>query len=169
MICIEGTSFALLIVSDLYLRGRGTGMPVSGPPSLRWGSLNFALLLLSIAPNALAKRAAEHFDLNAVRRWMVVCVALGVAFLGIRGLEFASLNVSWHHNAYGSVLWTLLGFHTVHLLTDFVDTAVLAVVMFTGPLKPSRFVDVSENAMYWYFVVAAWIPIYLTIYWTPLG
>jgi hypothetical protein len=24
---------------------------------------------------------------------------------------------------------------------------------------------VSENALYWYFVVLAWIPIYLVIYW----
>ena len=31
----------------------------------------------------------------------------------------------------------------------------------------ARFVDVSENALYWYFVVASWLLIYGTIYWAP--
>jgi cytochrome c oxidase subunit I+III len=30
-----------------------------------------------------------------------------------------------------------------------------------------RFVDVSENTMYWYFVVASWLPIYALIYLAP--
>jgi cytochrome c oxidase subunit III len=36
--------------------------------------------------------------------------------------------------------------------------------MRTGPLEGKRYVDVSENALYWYFVVIAWIPIYVVIY-----
>jgi cytochrome c oxidase subunit I+III len=28
-------------------------------------------------------------------------------------------------------------------------------------------VDVEDNAVYWYFVVAAWLPIYGVIYWAP--
>jgi heme/copper-type cytochrome/quinol oxidase subunit 3 len=30
-----------------------------------------------------------------------------------------------------------------------------------------RFGDVQDNAMYWNFVVAAWLPIYACIYWIP--
>jgi len=58
-----------------------------------------------------------------------------------------------------------MGFHTAHLATDVADTVVLTVLFFTGPLDGKRFVDVSENSMYWYFVVWAWLPIYLTVYW----
>jgi len=47
------------------------------------------------------------------------------------------------------------------------DTAVLAVLMFTGPVEERRFIDVEENAVYWYFVVLAWLPIYGVIYWAP--
>jgi cytochrome c oxidase subunit III len=53
----------------------------------------------------------------------------------------------------------------VHMVTDWLDTLVLGVLFFTGPLEGKRFVDVSENSMYWYFVVWTWIPIYLVIYW----
>jgi len=64
-------------------------------------------------------------------------------------------------------VYALLTLHTVHMVTDFVDTAVLAVLMFTGPLTGRRFVDVSENAGYWWFVIGAWLPIYFTIYLVP--
>ena len=49
----------------------------------------------------------------------------------------------------------------------FLGTAVLMVLMFTGPIEEKRFVDVAENAMYWYFVVFVWLPIYGVIYWAP--
>jgi cytochrome c oxidase subunit 3 len=84
-----------------------------------------------------------------------VCVLISLVFLALRGLEFTTLNVSWHANAYGSVVWLLLGLHTTHLITDTVDTTVLAVLLYTGPFEGKRFVDVSENALYWYFVVGA--------------
>jgi cytochrome c oxidase subunit I+III len=61
----------------------------------------------------------------------------------------------------------LLGLHTIHLIADTWDSAVLTVLMFTGPLEGKRYVDVSENGMYWYFVVLAWLPIYAVIYWVP--
>ena len=85
----------------------------------------------------------------------------------IRGFEFATLNCLWSTNAYGSVVWMLLGLHTTHIATDVLDTAVLTTLLFTGPLEEKRFVDVSENAMYWYFVVFTWIPVYAVIYIAP--
>jgi cytochrome c oxidase subunit 3 len=165
---IEGTLFVLLIASYLYLRSHATDWPLGAhPPALFWGTVNLALLLLSAIPNQLAKRAAERLDLRGVRVWMVVCLLFGVAFVWIRVYEFQSLNVWWDTNAYGSLVWTLLGFHTVHLLTDEVDSSVLAAVMFLGPLEESRFVDVSENSLYWYFVLGSWVPIYAVIYLAP--
>jgi Cytochrome c oxidase subunit III len=81
--------------------------------------------------------------------------------------EFKALNVMWHTDAYGSIVWLLLGMHTVHMLTDVADTLVLAALMFIGPIEEKRFVDVEENSVYWYFVAAAWLPIYGVIYWAP--
>jgi hypothetical protein len=51
--------------------------------------------------------------------------------------------------------------------TDVVDTGVLTAVMFAGPVTPRRFVDASENSLYWYFIVAWWVPIYITLYLAP--
>jgi heme/copper-type cytochrome/quinol oxidase subunit 3 len=169
IVLIESTVFALAIGSYFFLRTRLPMWPPGGvaPPDLRWGTINTVLLLASVLPNELAKRAGENVNLRGVRVWMVVCLAFGVAFNAARVLEFAHLNVRWDHDAYGSIVWLLLGLHTTHIATDFLDTAVLAVLMFIGPIEERRFVDVEENAVYWYFVVLAWLPIYGVIYWAP--
>jgi cytochrome c oxidase subunit III len=168
MIAIEGAMFALVMTGYLYLKGRAPHWPPGvEPPDLVWGTVNTAVLLVSLVPNQLAKIAGERLDLAKVRLWMLVCIGFGVAFNVIRIWEFKALNVWFDENAYGSIVWALLGFHTTHILTDLLDTAVLAVLMFTGPLEEKRFVDISENALYWYFVVAAWLPIYALIYLAP--
>jgi heme/copper-type cytochrome/quinol oxidase subunit 3 len=169
IVLIESTVFALAIGSYFFLRTRMPSWPPDGvaPPDLRWGSVNTLILLVSLIPNELAKRAGERIDLRGVRIWMAVCLAFGVAFNLVRVYEFRHLNVMWDHDAYGSIVWVLLGLHTTHIVTDFLDTAVLAVLMFVGPIEERRFVDVEENAVYWYFVVLAWLPIYGVIYWAP--
>jgi len=168
LMVIEGTVFALSVAAYFYLRSHADRWPPAGlPPDLVWGTLNVAILVVSTWPNHWVKRVAERHDLKSVRIGLVVCLVFSVAFLMVRVFEFGSLNIRWDEDAYGSVVWLLLGLHTVHLLADTVDTTVLTVLMHTGPLEGTRFVDVSENALYWYFVVWSWLPIYAVIYLVP--
>ncbi len=169
IIVIEGTVFALAIAAYLFLVTRTADWPPDGgaPPDLQWGLVNTLVLLTSLIPNELARRAAEKTDLAQVRLWMVACLAWGVVFNIVRIYEFRHLNVMWNRDAYGSIVWLILGLHTTHIVTDFLDSAVLAVLMLVGPIEERRFVDVEENAVYWYFVVLAWLPIYGVIYWAP--
>ena len=165
---IEGAMFVMVIVSYFVLRTRVPEWPPSAPnPGLTLGTANLVVLLASLAPNLLAKKAAESFDVRRVRILMPVMLLFGVAFLTIRAFEFGALGVSWDGSAYGSIVWFILGLHTVHLLTDVGDTAVLAALMFTSHVEPKRMVDVSENSLYWDFIVLTWIPVYLTIYFAP--
>lgn len=166
LMAIEGTLFALAILAYFYLRSHQATWPITSlPPDLLWGTINLAVMLASFIPAYLAQRAAEKLDLHAVRLWLLVSVFFGLVFVLVRIMEFATLNVRWDSSAYGSVVWLLLGLHTVHIVTDWVDTIVLTVLFYTGPLEGKRYVDVSENSFYWYFVVATWVPIYLVIYW----
>jgi heme/copper-type cytochrome/quinol oxidase subunit 3 len=165
---IEGSMFVMVLVAYYFLRTRSTEWPPSAPnPELMWATVNTVLLFVSLIPNYLAKRAAESFELRRVQILLPICVAFGVAFLVVRVLEFMTLNVTWDANAYGSIVWFILGLHTTHILTDIVETGVLAALMFTAHVEPKRFVDVSENALYWNFIVLTWIPVYITVYFAP--
>ncbi|WP_018432650.1 cytochrome c oxidase subunit I [Paraburkholderia atlantica] len=168
LMAIEGTVFAIAVAMYFYLRGVNAVWPMHAPPpALLWGTLNTAILLLSLAPNQLAKRAAERGERARACLWLSVCLAFALAFLVLRGFEFTALNVMWYANAYGSIVWLLLGLHTTHLVTDTVDTAVLALLLKIGPFEGKRLLDTSENAIYWYFVVLSWLPIYAVLYLAP--
>lgn len=168
MIAIEGTVFALVIAAYIFLKWRVPDWPPGvAPPDLKWGTVTTAVVLLSVIPNELARRAAKRLDLGKTRLWVALSVAAALAFCVTRALEFTALNVSWDTNAYGSVVWFLLGLHTFHFVTDTVDTGFLSTILFTGPVDANRFVDIYENALYYYFVIASWIPIYAVLYFAP--
>ena len=166
MMGIEGTVFALAVMAYFYLRSHSATWPMTAPPpDLLWGTLNTVVMLASFIPAHFVKKEAEALRVHGVRLWLVISVLFSLAFVAIRVLEFAALNCRWDSSAYGSVVWLLLSLHTTHIVTDLIDTVVLSVLFFTGPLDGKRFVDASENSFYWYFVVFTWLPIYLVIYW----
>jgi cytochrome c oxidase subunit 3 len=168
LIAIESTVFAIAIGAYLYLMTRSSHWPPAElPPDPGWATLNTGLMIVSLLPAYLAKRAAEALDLPSARRWVTVSSVAAVLVLALRVFEFPSLNCAWDGSAYGSAVWMIMGLHTLHLVTDAYDTLVLNVLLFTGPLEGKRFADVSENALYWFFVVASWLPLYAVIHGTP--
>jgi cytochrome c oxidase subunit I+III len=165
---IEGSMFVMALVVYFYLRLEVDAWPPSLPnPDIGFATANLALVLASVVPNTIAKRAAEAHDLVRSRRWLAVLTLVGVIALVLRAFEYTHLNCRWDSNAYGSIVWVLLSLHTLHVATDVVDSAVLDALLFIGPVTDRRFVDVSENSLYWDFIVVWWIPIYLTIYFVP--
>ena len=165
---IEGSMFVIGLVVYFYLRLKVQQWPPSLPaPELLYGTVNLIVVLVSVLPNYLLKAAARKLSLGGSRLWLVVMTAFGIASLALRGYEYTTLNCLWYNNAYASIVWVLLSMHTIHVATDVVESGVLAVLSFTGPVTKRRFVDFSENADYWFFIVAWWIPIYATIYLAP--
>jgi cytochrome c oxidase subunit III len=167
---IEGTFFALAIATYFYLSGAEQSWPPEPyrPPAVLAGILFTLILLLSEIPNTILKRAAERKDLRTVQKLLLAMSLIGTLLCLVRVFEFASLNVWWTDNAYGSIVWALLFLHTTHIVTDLGDTWVLTGLMFTRhSAEARRYVDVAENAMYWRFVWICWLPIYLLLYWLP--
>jgi heme/copper-type cytochrome/quinol oxidase subunit 3 len=168
LMLIEGTMFAIFIATYFFLRTRDTDWPPGfSLPALKWGTINLAILILSAIPNQWLKKKSEQGQLGAVRLGLILMTLIGIVNCAIRALEFPSLNCVWDGNAYGSATWTLLGFHTFHLVTDTCDTLILTLVMFFTPIEGRRFEDVSVNSVYWYFIILTWIATYLVIYWAP--
>lgn len=167
---IEGTAFALTIAAYFFLMSQEQEWAPRPwePPGLLAGTLFTLIMLLSEIPNTMIKKAANSYDLVAVRKLLPVMVAFGALLFVIRGFEFNSLHVMWYDSAYGSIIWALLFLHTTHVATDWVDTVVLWGLMKTRHGEdPRRMVDTDENALYWRFVWLSWLPIYALIYWVP--
>lgn len=166
---IEGLGFIFAIATYLYLYNHNTSWPLglNHQSGLLWPSLLAGLMIVSELPNIWLKRAAKNHDLGRVRTGLIIMSIIGLAGIGLRCLEFTTLNVRWDDNAYGSIFWFLLGIHTTHLITDSVETWIITALMHIGPVDMRRFPDVEDNQDYWHFVVIFWLVVYGFLYWFP--
>jgi cytochrome c oxidase subunit III len=164
---IEGMGFVLAIAIFLYIVAVDPQWPIGYPQQdlLAPTSLT-VLLILSLLPNWLVMKRAKAKDNATLRPLLILMSFIALFSLVLRAFEFARLGIHWQTNVYGSLLWTLLGLHTTHLLTDAVDTWVMTALFFTKHSPDGRFSDAYENAMYWIFVVVGWLPIYGLLYWS---
>jgi cytochrome c oxidase subunit 3 len=169
LLAIEGTMFGLLVATYFYLRLDAARWPPGGTPAPALGAAttNVVLLLATLAPMIVAHLAALREQRRPVWIALAVCVLAGLGSLVLRGFEFAALGCRWDSHAYGSITWTILAMHTGHLVTSTLENVLLALLMLRGPLERKHFVDANANAVYWYFVVASWVPLYLLVFWGP--
>jgi cytochrome c oxidase subunit I+III len=169
LLAIEGTMFALLFACYFYYARNFAAWPPSGTPrpDILLGTINMALMLISVWPMRLAQRAGWREDRPALPLPLAICTIAGLLCLALRFLEFDAVHTKWDTHAYGSIVWSILGMHLVHLLTSTFELGLLTVLMHTGEVERKHFVDVDVNALYWYFVVFAWVPLYATIYFAP--
>ncbi len=168
MIAIETTMFALTAVTYFYLRGGEIEWPPPGarmPMGLGWA--NVVILLASLWPMHLANREALAMKLRPMRFWLLVATVLGLAALGLRAMEMGGMTFRWNSHAYGSIVWTIFGLHTLHLLTSCGENLVFLAVLYRGPVEKKHCVDMRLNGMYWFFVVLSWLPLFALFYLDP--
>jgi cytochrome c oxidase subunit 1/cytochrome c oxidase subunit I+III len=124
-------------------------------------------MLLSNIPMRLAGAASRRLDRAGVTLWLAVCSVFGLAFLAVRGFEFAALNTRWDSDAYGSIAWTTVGFHALLIVLEVGETLGALALFLVGPVSEKHYVDTSDNALYWVFVTVSWVPLYVVIYLLP--
>jgi cytochrome c oxidase subunit III len=166
---IEGSTLVIMAFSYVYLsRNFETWPPPHLPlPSLTAFLVQVAAMLLSLAPMILVDRAVRRLDLRTVRRGMVVVVVLALAMCVIRAFEFRDLHVRWDSSAYGSVAWGVLVAHSTLLLLETIESIVFTMVLFTPDPEERDLSAASDNALYWYFLTLAWLPLGGLVYLSP--
>jgi cytochrome c oxidase subunit 3 len=169
LLLIEGTMFAILAATYFYLKQNFPVWPPSGTPDpdIGAGTANMALLVASILPMRAAHIAGLDHRRLPVAIALAICTVIGFIALGLRVFEFRSMHLRWDANAYGSIVWTILGMHTGHLIASTLENILLTLLMFRGPLERKHFTDANVTAVYWYFVVLAWLPMYAILYFAP--
>ena len=169
MMVIEGTMFAMMIATYFYLRVVNLDWPPATVPTppIVWPTVNLALMAIIVIPARVADRAALRDNVPLLRIGMILCVLLGVAMLAIRSYSFTLLGYKWSDHAYGSVIWTIHGLHTFHLLAATSETALLVVYSLVRPVVKKQLLDIRSTAVYWYFVVIVWIPFYFIVWIAP--
>ncbi|MDB4908533.1 MAG: putative cytochrome c oxidase subunit [Gemmatimonadetes bacterium] len=166
---IEGFTLILCMGAYFYLRKNELGWPPERTPlpDLVVPTISLATLLLKLVPISMAARKARRWDGDGVRRWLAITLAWNLVNLGMRIAEFGALRVRWDTNAYGSIVWATLFDHAYLILFDLFETAGIALVFFRHQETHRDFGAVDDDAMYTWFLVLAFIPVYVMLYWFP--
>jgi heme/copper-type cytochrome/quinol oxidase subunit 3 len=172
-ICTETATFAAFLASYYYLRFSTDGSwPPAGEklPSLTVPSIGTAVLVVSCLPMWLCGRAARARA--SVRRslWLVVTLLGGAGFVFFQIVdwfdEWPASTLS--KDTYGSLFYSLTGLHTVHVALGLLMLLLLLGQVLVRHQPPSRQAgSIRVVALYWYFLAAVAVPVYVTAYLAP--
>ena len=163
--------FGGLISTYMLYRGRTAKGP--GPNQvydIPFTSASSFVLLMSSLTMVLAVTAAKRRDDGNTRLWLSVTALLGALFVGGQVYEFTGFyneGLGFTTSLFSSSLYTLTGFHGVH-----VTVGIMMLMALRGILTKNRIVgDKAEVieliGLYWHFVDIIWIIIFTLVYLIP--
>lgn len=169
LVLIELSVVSAFSVSYFYLQMMNETWPPFDlpPPDLAIPSLNLGLLITSCGTMYLASKAINRNRITAFVIYTFASVALALAVLWFRWQQFDTFQVRWNEHVYGSLLWTITGFHFLHVVSAAIGTAVIGFFGIAGFFNKQRQLGVAVDTFYWNFVAIAWIPFYFVLYWSP--
>ncbi|MGN6285463.1 MAG: cytochrome c oxidase subunit 3 [Afipia sp.] len=143
------------------------------------GAANTAVLLTSSFCVAAAVEAARANVWRAARWLLVAAIVLGLVFLGLKGLEYASEYrehlvpgidfVSNSPHTHGIELFFVFyfiatGLHAVHLICGIAALGIFAKWMGQPSACARRQAGLRTATLYWHFVDVVWIFLFALIY-----
>ncbi len=157
--------FAALFAAFYDLRAGATVWPTTGAHLDQIeGAVGTFLLFLSSVFTVLASRAVDRGRVRAARAWMAAGAisALSFVILSLHGYYDNTFGLST--SAYGSIYYTLTGFHLLHVTVGIGLLITLAVGMRSRALQANHRAGMEAMTYYWHFVFLVWVGIYATVY-----
>jgi cytochrome c oxidase subunit 3 len=168
LIATEAALFAYLIFSYLYLAALSpVHWPPEGQPKLGLAAMNTVLLLISSVFVWLCERLVRKGRQRTGVACLAVGIVLGVAFAGVQMLEWRNHPYGLTTHLYGSLYFTITGFHMVHVVVGLIVLCFLLVWTLLGYFDARRYAALTIGGLYWHFVDVVWLFIFTTLYLSP--
>src|SRR5918994_5619604 len=111
--------------------------------------------------------AAERGDVFGLRRWYVLTLIMGTAFVLGQGYEYYQLvheGTTLSSSAYGTVFYLATGFHGLHVIGGLVPFVYLLIRTTLSKFTPAQATAAIVVSYYWHFVDVVWIALFSVIY-----
>jgi heme/copper-type cytochrome/quinol oxidase subunit 3 len=172
VIATEGTLFATLIASYLYVRLKTEGpWPPDGieEPTLLLPAIMTALLVTSSVTVYVGERGARRDDRGRLALGLLLTMARGAAFLVLQFVEYREKLDHFRPstNAYGSLFYTITGLHGTHVAVGLLLLGWTLLNGLRGRYSAERHVGVTTSSLYWHFVHGVWLVVFTVLYLTP--
>jgi len=129
--------------------------------------VNTFLLIVSSLTMVMALHSVQHDKKKQSVLYLSVTAFLGLCFVSIKVMDYFFMwnEVNEHHpegfkittSLFGSVYYTLTGFHGIHVLVGVVAIACLAIGAARGKFGSHRYAYIENIGLYWHFVDLIWI------------
>ena len=121
------------------------------------------ILLTSSVTMQFGVWAIRRGDQRAMRFWTIVTLVLGVVFLFGQLYDYSLLGFGISDGIFGTVFYTLTGFHGAHVFGGVVGLTILSARA-GRPVQRPNHVAVEAVSIYWHFVDVVWVALFTTIY-----
>jgi cytochrome c oxidase subunit I+III len=161
--------FLLLVGTYFYARMQFTNWPPPGSNTqgLLLPAINLLILVVSCIPMHVADKAILRSDWETAAKGMWANVALGFVALAIQIYLWSRFEFSWYANLYGSVIWVMLGVHTMHMVASLIESTVLTVAAMLGYKNDRVRLGSNVDEIYWFFVVIMAVILYAVVFLAP--
>jgi cytochrome c oxidase subunit 3 len=168
LIGTEAALFGYLIFSYLYLYSQsGTHWPPEGLPKIAPAAWNTVVLLSSSGFVWLCERLVVRGRPKRAACAMLVAIVLGIVFVGVQLKEWRDHPYGPSTHLYGSLYFTITGFHMAHVIVGLVVLMLLLVWTALAYFDKARHAPLTIGGMYWHFVDIVWLFIFSTLYLSP--
>lgn len=160
--------FAALFASYYDLRNQALTIGVWPPSGIHLDLLDssvgtFLLFASSVVMFAMT-RALDRNRTKAAHAWLFVAILCGAAFVAIGIYGYAKNTFSIASNVYGSLFYTMTGFHLLHVIVGVILLIGLYLALRSPAMRANRRAGAEAIMYYWHFVFVVWLGIYGTIY-----
>jgi cytochrome c oxidase subunit 3 len=150
--------FFIRIVNHDPWPAHGTSLPeaVAG--------INTCVLVSSSLTIHWALHSIKHDNKWGLRAGILSTFLLGLTFLFVQLNEYVHIGFSPRDSAQGTVFYSLTGLHGAHVFIGLCILLVVVIRAFRGHYSSADHRGVEIPGIYWHFVDAMWIVVYLTVY-----
>jgi cytochrome c oxidase subunit 3 len=157
----------------IYFTARAQNPPEAGwPPEPTHLNVPYALVvtIILVASSFTCQYgvfAAERGDVFGLRRWYMLTLAMGTAFVLGQAYEYYELvheGTTLSSSAYGTVFYLTTGFHALHVTGGLIAFVYLLIRTKLSKFTPAQATAAIVVSYYWHFVDVVWIGLFAVIY-----
>jgi cytochrome c oxidase subunit III len=130
-------------------------------------AINTLVLLASSVALSRGVSALARGRRRALAPWVGAAITLGSAFVAVQWVVWRQLwaqGLLPSTGAYGSVFYGLTTLHAAHVAAGLVVLLVVLVRALSGAYTEHNVVRVRVAAMFWHFVDAVWLLMFVSLY-----
>jgi heme/copper-type cytochrome/quinol oxidase subunit 3 len=169
LIVTEAMVFVVLLSGYFFLRAASTEWPLAGieAPPLKL-ALPFSFVLWgSSIPIFWAEASVRNGKLRPFKIGLLISFVMGASFLAYTLYDFNELDYGWRDNAYGSIYYTIVGLHALHVFIGLGMNVVVQLKAWLGRYDRGRHASAEVFFMYWHFVDAVWLAVFPALFVSP--